>query len=87
MKVILSSCLSLVCGFLAVVEQPPPQPTAPPVRDGGPAVDDRARAEPYLLRITATVDGSGKMTFTSQAVCYEHKHWSLPTNVVIDDKP
>jgi hypothetical protein len=44
---------------------------------------DRA-AQPKLLRISATVDGSGRMIFTRDSLTYAHLHWSPPTNVVID---
>jgi hypothetical protein len=43
-----------------------------------------AQAQPKLLRITATVDGSGRIVFTRNAVYYEHKHWSEPTDVTFD---
>jgi hypothetical protein len=40
-----------------------------------------------LLCITANVDGSGRIIFTSGNVHYEHKNWALPTCVTFDDKP
>src|SRR5690349_17313100 len=40
-----------------------------------------------LLHITANVDGSGRIIFTSQNVRYEHKHWSPPSEVTFDDQP
>ena len=40
-----------------------------------------------LLRITANVDGSGRIIFTSDRVHYEHKNWAPPTDVTFDGKP
>lgn len=40
-----------------------------------------------LLHVSATVDGSGLIVFTSQDAHYEHKHWGLPTNVSINGQP
>ena len=48
---------------------------------------DLTNAQPKLLRITATVDGSGKIVFTRQAVRYEHKQWGQPTNVSFGGEP
>jgi hypothetical protein len=46
-----------------------------------------AEAPVKLLRITANVDGSGRIIFTRQSVRYEHKNWSPPTDVTFDGKP
>ncbi|MDB5385187.1 MAG: hypothetical protein JWM11_833, partial [Planctomycetaceae bacterium] len=45
--------------------------------------------EPQLqiVRIAATVDGSGRIVFTRGKVFYEHKHWDLPSNVRFDGAP
>ena len=50
------------------------------------ASDNRCVQSQYvkLLRITANVDGSGRIIFTSDSVHYEHKHWSPPTDVTFD---
>lgn len=52
------------------------------------ACDHRiARAEPVkLLCLTANVDGSGKIVFTSDNVHYEHKYWDPPTRVTFNDQ-
>lgn len=51
------------------------------VIDSQPAAID---AQPQVVQIAATVDGSGRIVFTRGKVCYEHKHWDLPTNVQFD---
>jgi len=51
------------------------------------SADDTMDAQPKLLRIAATVDGSGRIIFTRQAVRYVHKHWEGPTNMVFDGEP
>jgi hypothetical protein len=43
---------------------------------------DLMSAQPRLLRITGTIDGSGRMIFTQKSVRYEHQHWDEPTDVV-----
>ena len=45
--------------------------------------EERA-AQPKLLRISATVDGSGHLIFTRDSLKYAHHHWSPPTNVMLD---
>jgi len=40
-----------------------------------------------LLRLTATVDGSGRIVLTRDSVHYEHKFWSPPWNVTFDGQP
>jgi len=49
-----------------------------------PAVGDAVAAPLKLLRITANVDGSGRIIFTKDSVRYEHKNWSPPTDVTFD---
>ena len=49
--------------------------------------NDIMDAQPKLLRITATIDGSGRIIFTRDGVRYEHKHWDRPENVVFDGEP
>ena len=48
---------------------------------------DTGDAHVKLLRITANVDGSDRIIFTSQDVRYEHKFWLAPTEVTFDGKP
>jgi hypothetical protein len=37
-----------------------------------------------LLKLTATVDGSGRIIFNGDSARYEHKFWSPPWNVTFD---
>ncbi len=53
----------------------------------GESFGDVMDAQPKLLRISATVDGSGRIIVTRQSVHYEHKHWMPPTNVVFAGEP
>lgn len=62
-------------------------------KNGGPVTvnfanptDEAARAYVKLLHVSATVDGSGVIIFTSQDARYEHKNWGPPTNVTINGK-
>lgn len=41
---------------------------------------------PKLLRITASMDGSGRFVFTPQTAVYEHRTWGPPKEVTLDDK-
>ena len=59
----------------------------PRSNDNESALGDLVRAQPKLLRISATVDGSGRIVFTRDAVRYEHKHWAAPTNMIFDGEP
>jgi hypothetical protein len=40
-----------------------------------------------LLRISAMVDGSGRIIFARSGVRYEHKSWTPPTEVIFDGEP
>ena len=40
-----------------------------------------------LLRISALLDGSCRISFTRQGVRYEHKSWAQPKNVIFDGDP
>ena len=51
------------------------------------ASDDSGDAPVKLLEITANVDGSGRMVFTSRDAHYEHKYWSPPTQVTFNGHP
>lgn len=42
---------------------------------------------PRLVRLSATVDGSGRIAFTRGKTSYEHKHWDKPTDVRFDGTP
>jgi hypothetical protein len=71
---------------------PNPNRSRPNLRDlrSGRSADaggDTMEAQPKLLKISATVDGSGRMIFTRQSLRYEHKHWDLPTDVTVDGEP
>ncbi len=45
------------------------------------------RAQPKLLRISGSIDGSGRIVFTGDQVRYEHKHWGWPAHLVFDGEP
>ena len=51
------------------------------------ASDSWAGTNFKLLRITAHVDGSGRMIFTRGSVRYEHSSWSPPVDVTFDGEP
>jgi hypothetical protein len=51
------------------------------------APDELTEAQPKLIKITATVDGSGRIIFTRQGVSYQHKSWARPTNVTFAGEP
>jgi hypothetical protein len=59
----------------------------PAVLAQSPTVEQLRAAQPKLLRISAQVDGSGRLVFTNQHVRYVHKHWSPPVDVVFDGEP
>ena len=50
------------------------------------ADEDVADAQPKFLRISATVDGSGRIIFTYGMRCATNtSHWAPPTNAMIFD--
>lgn len=51
------------------------------------APDEGADAVLKLIKITATVDGTGRIVFTRQGVHYEHRTWAKPTNVTFAGEP
>lgn len=55
--------------------------------DGVPGWDDAVSAQPKLLRMSATIDGSGRVSVTRSKATYEHRHWSPPSNVLFDGEP
>lgn len=66
-----------------------PDKRGPTSNSGGVAAafDEAVAAQPKLLNISARVDGSGRIIFTSQSVHYEHKHWGRPNHVLFDGEP
>lgn len=70
---------------LLAMSAPAEQAASVTVRlDGNQGLGDAIEAQPQLVRIAATVDGSGRFVFTRAKVGYEHKHWDAPTNVRFD---
>ncbi|MEK6261538.1 MAG: hypothetical protein AABP62_23310 [Planctomycetota bacterium] len=64
--------------------------TKPDSRDGVATVatsDDSVEAQPKLLRIYATVDGTGRIIVTGRTVCYERKRGGQLTQVKFDGEP
>lgn len=55
--------------------------------NGQQGSNDVIDAQPQLVRIAATVDGSGRIVFTRGKVFYEHRHWERPTTVYFDGTP
>lgn len=51
------------------------------------AFDEAVAAQPKLLRISGRFDGSGRITFSRDAVRYVHKHWGQPKAVLFDGEP
>ena len=49
--------------------------------------DESADSYVELLRISANVDGSGRIVFTKNSMRYEHKYWSPPANVKVNGEP
>jgi len=52
---------------------------------GKTSSDSAASRSIQVLKVTATIDGSGKFVFTPAGARYEHLNWSPPTNVTIND--
>ena len=76
----LTICLNL-CGCIIYTKN-----AGPVTVNFANPTDDSARAYVKLLHVSATVDGSGVMVFTSQDAHYEHKNWGPPTHVSINGK-
>jgi hypothetical protein len=76
-------CLAiLVAAFLAVGLSSDQTLLAKPeieLKEGGS--DLSPNAQPKVFKISATIDGSGRMIVTRQKVKYEHKHWGPPADV------
>lgn len=79
----------LLAAAMSATELTPSNQTPAETNAGGAAAawDELVGAQPKLVRISASVDGSGKIVFTRSDVRYEHKHWALPANVVFDGEP
>jgi hypothetical protein len=56
-------------------------------RGEGEGSSDAIDAQPQLVRISANVDGSGRIRFSKGKAVYEHKHWSRPVLVYFDGTP
>ncbi|MBC8112744.1 MAG: hypothetical protein H7062_00035 [Candidatus Saccharimonas sp.] len=61
--------------------------TKPDSRDSVATSDDSVEAQPKLLRIYATVDGTGRIIVTGRTVCYERKRGGQLTQVKFDGEP
>jgi hypothetical protein len=79
--------LRIILALLLAALLPSVGLTAPETLILPEAPDDATEAQPKLIKITATVDGSGRIIFTRQGVCYQHKSWSKPTNVTFGGEP
>jgi len=67
--------------------KPPSSPLPPSVSSPAPLVPASPTVtdgRPKLLRISAIVDGSGRIIFTRKAVHYVHKYWGIPKDVTFD---
>lgn len=79
--------LVLVAGLLTL-NAPAEQALSVSFVPGGQAgAREAVEVKPQVVRLTATIDGSGRFVFTRTKVSYEHKHWDEPTNVRFDDAP
>lgn len=78
-------CLALAVPLVAQEAGSSKNPTT--VREGGESFDDLMAAQPKLLRISGTVDGSGRISFDRQGVRYEHKQWSPPSKMIFGGEP
>ena len=52
-----------------------------------PSSSTESDGRPKLLRISAIVDGSGRIIFTRKAVHYVHKYWGIPKDMSFDGDP
>lgn len=79
MRPSLAAVLCLALAFPLMAQQPGPGGAATPA--------DQMDAQPKILKLAATVDGSGRFVFTRDAARYEHGHWSPPTGVSLGGEP
>ena len=54
---------------------------------GAPAFEAAVAAQPKLLHLSGSIDGSGRIVFTRDRVHYEHRHWSRPYQMQFDHEP
>ncbi len=87
MKIHIFVILCLASIVPLVAKEPAPQESSARGRDSGDSFQDLMNAQPKLLRISATVDGSGKIVFTRQAARYEHKQWAAPARTIFGGEP
>lgn len=81
-----SAAFCVLVAALLTINAPADQ--AAPGNTGAPGgAADVILAQPQLVRIAATVDGSGHIVFTRAKATYEHKHWAPPTQVHFDGIP
>ena len=78
-------CLGLVVPLIA--ERSSTARSAPPESGPGDSASDVLDAQPKLIQIRGTIDGSGKICCTREAVRYVHKQWSPPKNLVFGGEP
>ncbi len=60
---------------------------SPGKSDQAEAPEENMEAQPMLIKITAMVDGSGRIVFTRDGAHYEHKTWDEPTEVTFGGEP
>jgi hypothetical protein len=84
-----AACFFLVFAALSVVSAPADEaaPRSKAARSAGDESSDAVDAQPQLVRISANVDGSGRIVFRKGKAVYEHKHWSRPVQVYFDGTP
>jgi hypothetical protein len=84
-----SACFFLLLAALAAVNAPADDAERTPkgARGAREESSDAADAQPQLVRISATVDGSGRILFRKGKAVYEHKHWSRPLLAYFDGTP
>ena len=87
MKTLLQIVVCLVCVASIRADEIASANADPQGRTSVVSSDDLMNAQPKLLHISATVDGSGKIVFTRQSVRYEHKQWGRPINVFFGEEP
>jgi len=89
MKIFNYGLIVVVClAFAGLASGKQPRADKPADEDQAAMVADDASATAHvkLLRITANVDGSGRIIFTGRGAHYENKNWSAPTDVTINDQ-
>jgi hypothetical protein len=89
MKACLQAALYLLVATALSADEIPSNKkiTKPDSRDSVAASDDSVDAQPKLLRIGATVDGTGRIIFAGRNVRYERKRGAQLTQVKFDGEP